>query len=57
MKITTIEPKPVLTKVIIEMNEKEACELRDEMSLDEAQAIGTQTLKLMELIHELTEEW
>jgi len=57
MKLTTIEPKRTPTKVIIEMTDSEACELRDEMSLDEAHAIGEKTLKLMELIHELTSEW
>lgn len=58
MKISTVEPKPRPTRVIIEMTDAEACEIRDFLSPDDiSKRQHPEMHKLMALIHELTGEW
>lgn len=57
MKITTIEPKPKPTKVIIEMTDKEACELRDDLEDLKDASWSKPFNNLIKLILDLTESW
>lgn len=59
MRMTTVNPKPQPTKVLIEMTDKEACELRDDFEgfFDNVPWEHTTTKKFVEKLLELTKEW
>jgi hypothetical protein len=58
MRIYTKEPKPSPTKVVIEMTDTEACELRDFMNPDDLSSRGSPVpYRFFKLIHEVTGEW
>lgn len=58
MKITTREPAPRPTIVIVEMTHMEACELRDYCSPDDISLKSNPVpYKFFSLIHHLTQDW
>jgi hypothetical protein len=58
VNISTIEPKRQPTKVIIEMTDDQACEIRDFMSPDDLSKLQEPAMvEFLELIHDLTKDW